>query len=247
MEQLVQGAIDAGINEIAITDHLEFYIDKSMMDKNRFKEYFIELDKCRQKFKGKIVIKSGIELGQSHYYIEGAKDVLSEFHFDYVMGSIHKIMADDMAHIDYDQYTLDKACSAYFGEILNLIEQGDFDCLGHIDVIKRYASKYYGVNIKLDKYMDVIEEILKRLILKGRGIEINSSGLRQDAGEPFPGRNVVNLYKELGGEILTLGSDAHVFSDVGRDIDKVKAIALEAGFKYLTHYNERKPEFIRIE
>ena len=92
----------------------------------------------------------------------------------------------------------------------------------------------------------MIADSLKTLIEKGKGIEINTSGLRQKYGDVFPSLKYVKLFRELGGEILSIGSDAHTVADLGSGITEGAKIALEAGFKYLCYFKERKPNFLKI-
>jgi len=83
-------------------------------------------------------------------------------------------------------------------------------------------------------------------VQSGKGIEINTSGLRQSPKEAFPGLDVVKLYRNMGGEILTIGSDAHMAEDVGRGLKEALDMAREAGFRHITVYNRRKPEWVSI-
>lgn len=126
-----------------------------------------------------------------------------------------------------------------------MAEWNKFDCIAHLDLVKRYGS-LYGIKINLMLYEEELKEIFKILIENGKGIEINTSGLRQTAKSCLPDLDIVKFYKQLGGEIITVGSDSHYAMDVGKGIHYGIEIAKNAGFKYMTIFRERKPEFIKI-
>ena len=99
----------------------------------------------------------------------------------------------------------------------------------------------------MSRYEEIIREIFKTIIYNGKGIEINTSGLRQKYGKPFPEYRFVKMYKELGGELISVGSDAHTVADLGKGVADGAEIAKQAGFKYLCFFKERKPQFLIIE
>ena len=117
--------------------------------------------------------------------------------------------------------------------------------MAHLDLIKRYAANF-DIKVSLIDYKDQIVEILKIIIENGKGIEVNTSGLRQSSKKCLPDLDIVSLYKELGGEIITVGSDAHTAKDVGKGIKEGLDLIEAAGFNYVTVYNERKPIMIKI-
>ena len=118
-----------------------------------------------------------------------------------------------------------------------------FDVYGHLDYVVRYSpEKSYD---PLD-YREMIDEILKLLIKKGKGIEINTAGLKSGLGYVHPHEFILNRYKELGGEMITAGSDAHDRSRVAADFDQAEEALKKAGFKYYAVFRQRKPDFIAI-
>ncbi|WP_139264136.1 hypothetical protein [Clostridium magnum] len=119
--------------------------------------------------------------------------------------------------------------------------------MGYIDLIKRYSIDQYRTRVTLMTQQELMKEVFKILISKGKGIEINTSELRQAPKETMPGIDVLKLYRELGGDVLTIGSDAHYAQDVSKGLDIAIESAKQAGFKYLTLFNNRIPEYIRID
>ncbi len=122
----------------------------------------------------------------------------------------------------------------------------DFDVYGHIDYVVRYGPTR-NENYTYARYSDVIDEILRLLIEKGKGIEINTGGFKYGLGHPNPCEEILARYRELGGEIITVGADAHAPEHVGFAFEKVPQILKDAGFTYYTVFRKRKPEFIKIE
>ncbi len=239
-------AIAAGINEIAITDHFEPMSGSKNCPEYKPERYFLDILKARYIFGREVRIKAAVELGQPHIYPEHSQKLIDSYPYDYVLSSVHK-MKDDMDFGDI-VYTLENVsyyCVKYLEELKLLARWNQFDCIGHLDLVKRYASQY---NVKADlmNHKDRLEEILKIIIQNGKGIEVNTSGLRQSAKECMPALSIVSLYRQLGGEIITVGSDAHNAADVGKGIIEAIEIIKLAGFDFLTVYTNRKPSMIRI-
>ena len=135
----------------------------------------------------------------------------------------------------------------YFAEILKLCGWGKFDVLGHLTYNMRYIKGVAGIDLDISRFDGLIEESFKSLISQGKGIEINTSGLRQKYGEIVPSLKYVRMFRDLGGEIISIGSDAHTVEDLGKNVADGAEAALEAGFKYLCYFKERKPCFISIK
>lgn len=245
--EVCDSAIAKGLEEIAITEHFEPITGNS---EYKFYKPLVcrdEVDRANEIYKGKLKIKMGVELGQPHHFLENSNSILKVTSYDYVIGSAHKLPGDmDVSQLNYNKISSGDACELYINQITQLVRLADFDCVGHLDLIKRYSTATYKRRITLLERYELLVEALKLIISRGRGIEINTSGLRQAPKETMPGVDVVKLYRELGGEILTIGSDAHRASDVGEGIDEAIESAREAGFRYITLFSNRKPEWVRI-
>lgn len=247
MAEICQSAYDRGLKEIAITDHFEPSKEDENCSSYKPEMYFQELDKAKQRFRGRLIIKAGVELGQPHLFKESTDRLINNYDYDYILASAHKLPNGlDVSQLDYRRLELDDVYNIYLAQLERLALYGQFDCVGHLDLIKRYCNSYYDERITLCKKEDQLAAVLVKLIDKGKGIEINTSGLRQGPKETMPGIDVLKLYRKLGGEILTVGSDSHHKDDVGKGIADAVELALEAGFRYLTVFTERVPEWKRI-
>lgn len=247
VSDICKSAADRDLCEIAITDHFEPNIgDEYCLSYNKDR-YLTDVEKAKREFAGKLKVKFGVELGQPHLYPESSESILKCMPYDYVIGSVHKFIDGvDVEELDYSCISETDICSRYLDEVKKLVKWNNFDCVGHIDIIKRYSRETYGKNLSLTCRYELLHEVLKSIVESGKGIEINTSGLRQAPRETMPGIDVLKLYRELGGEILTIGSDSHRVEDVGKGISEGIELAREAGFRFITAFNCRKPEWINI-
>ena len=256
MEELCAAALARGLSEIAFTDHFEIYTPGFPGSKYSplgqftlayLEEYRRRFERCREAWDGRIVLKSGVELGQPQEDPDFAGRALAVMPFDFVLGSQHKVDNIDFSQRDYRRggERNEELLRMDLDALAKLADTGDFDCVAHIDLIKRYAARQ-GERVTLMDHPEELRAILRRLIERGKGIEINTSGFRQGMGEPVPALELLKLYRSLGGEILTFGSDAHRAEDVAADFEAARQAALAAGFRAAARYTRRKPEFYDI-
>ena len=246
ISEMCDRAIASGLKEIAVTDHFEPSLGNERYPYYRSENYFFDILKAKAIFQKEIKIKSGVELGQPHLYPEYSLKLIQSHQYDYVLASSHK-MGDnrDFGELIYDEENVSEYCIKYLNELKSLAEWNEFDCIGHLDLVKRYASKF---NLKANfmNYKERLEEIFTVIIKNGKGIEVNTSGLRQSAEECLPGLDIITFYRQLGGEIITMGSDAHSADDIGKGIKEAIEVIKLAGFNYMTVYEKRKPSMIKI-
>jgi histidinol-phosphatase (PHP family) len=249
LRTLCETAVQKGFREIAVTDHFECYtpghpvgyFTPTYVDK-----IFADIEKTQQEFEGQLIIRKGLELGQPTVNPETAQAILGSYPFDYVIGSIHKVGNLSLSNVAYNAHNIENICLNYLDMLYELADEGDFDCLGHIDMIRLYAAKQ-GTPLNILEYEDQLVPVLRRVIERGKGIEINTTGFRQELSTTLPGLDVLKLYRELGGQILTIGSDAHRSADIGSGWSEAAILAKQAGFDYVTLYEKRKPILIQIE
>ena len=249
IDELCQTAVTKGFQEIVITDHFEFYTTGhpvGLFTPKYIAKIMDEIEEAQKKYEGQLIIRKGIEFGQPTVNPESAKEILAQFPFDYVIGSVHKVGNLSLSNVAYNAHNIEDICLNYFDMLYELADQGDFDCLGHIDMIRLYAAKQ-GTPLDILEYEEQLIPILRRVIERGKGIEINTIGFRQELSTTLPDINVLKLYRELGGQILTIGSDAHRAADIGSGWSESAILAKLAGFDYVTLYQNRRPILIPIE
>lgn len=249
MKNMCQAAVNKGIDEIVITDHYEFYSGGKVSEyfhKDYLDKYIDDLEMCQELFAGRLTVKTGMELGQGYLEPDKQQKIIESYPFDYLIGSLHKIQNVDMGNLVYSEETLDSIAETYYDQLIEMTRDIEFDCLGHIDLITRYMDRA-GYGIDIDRYLDKISQILINVITQNKGIEINTSTLRQGMAESMPGLKILKLYKELGGKIITVGSDAHRPADVGVDIEKAYEQLRIAGFTSYAIYNKRNYSFVGLD
>lgn len=246
--KMAQAAIDAGLEGICFTDHLDvdypgtpsqFFID--------FPAYFQELSALQADFSKHLSVRIGLELGLQPHLAKELPVLVSSHPFDFIIGSSHVVHRQDPYFPEFYQgRTEDEAYREYFESILeNLAVFDCFDVYGHIDYVVRYGPNT-NTCYTYEKFADVLDEILRTLIAKGKGIEINTGGFKYGLGHPNPTESVLKRYHALGGEIITIGADAHQPEHVAYDFKKIPDILKNAGFSYYTVFQNRKPEFIKL-
>lgn len=244
---MCENAVKKGLSYLAITDHCEinrFYNDRYNIG---IKQSHFEISKAKTVFKNQLTLLLGVEIGQATFNVETADAVLRSCPYDVVLGSMHSIPNySDFAFIDYAGLDVNELFNVYLDEVYKLIQWNGFDILSHLTYPLRYINGEHGYNVKTSDHAQKIEKVLKALIEKGKALEINTSGLRQAYGEIMPDLYCLKLYKDLGGELLTVGSDAHMSDDLGANIVDGLNLAKKAGFTKYCIYQNRKPVFIVI-
>lgn len=244
--EMTEAAIHAGLGGICFTDHLD--LEESQVTPDLFPldlpAYFKEMKSLQAQYGGKFPIRIGVEIGLQAYLEDLLPKIIQEYPFDFVIGSSHWVNGEDPYYPEYFYGKVeDEAYREYFESILeNLAVFDCFDVYGHLDYIVRYGpntNQYYSYG----KFADIIDEILRTLIHKGKGIEINTGGFKYGLGHPNPTEDILKRYRELGGEIITVGADAHKPQHVAYDFAKVSGILKDAGFKYYAVFTGRKPVF----
>lgn len=244
-EAMIQEAVKKGLDGICFTDHLDYdYPDEPelfLLDLPAYQKAVLAL---REKYKKQFPVRFGIEIGLQPQVAARNKEVVKAYPFDFVIGSSHVVHGTDPYYPKFYEGRDEHSCYLeYFESILeNLDCYHDFDVYGHIDYVVRYGPNK-NANYSYKKYSDVIDEILRRLIGLGKGIELNTAGFKYGLGHPNPTEDILKRYHELGGEILTIGADAHMPEHIAYDFSKVPHLLKNAGFRYYTVFSARVPEF----
>lgn len=248
-ESQIEQAVNLGMKRICITDHLDMDYPPEYEFSYEFDydEYFNYMSGLREKFAGKIDVLIGVELGLQPHLKKELREYVENHSFDFIIGSTHLIDGIDPFYPEmFAGLSEHEAVLKYFNEVLlNIKTFHNFDVTGHIDYIVRYTPSRGRLYNWLD-YRDIIDEILKYILDNGLGIECNTSRLGNDWLHCNPHEDIIKRYRELGGEIITLGADAHSPKGIGRCFSEAGEILRNAGFKYYTVFKNRKPEFLPL-
>lgn len=246
--EMLDKAISLGLSEICITDHIDYdYPDDPDLFLFDVKEYFTTLSRLKESYHSRLSVKIGVELGLQTHLSKLHQEFVNAYPFDFVIGSSHIIEKADPYYPAFWEGKDPKAVILhYFESILeNTAVFSDFNVYGHLDYIVRYCpDKSYVYHC--EDYMDILDECLRVLIEKGKGIEVNTAGLKYGLGHPNPHETILKRYRELGGEILTTGSDGHKPEHLAWDFEKLPELLKSCGFTYITTFEKRKPIFHKL-
>lgn len=248
MENIVRRAMDLGLKQLALTDHLDYdYPNLDFPFLIDYDEYSKTFFRLKEKYNNEIKLIFGVEIGLQPHLKQQIDDLLNKYNFDFIIASTHVVDKLDLYNGDFfKNKTKQQAYLLYFEDILNNIKiYNRFNVYGHLDYIVRYGD-FDDKALKYTDYKDIIDEILKTLISNGKGIELNTSGFRYNLNSTHPQFDVVKRYKDLGGEIITVGSDAHSEEYIASHFKEAYNILKELGFKYLTVFENQKPEFLPL-
>ena len=235
-KDMIESARKKGLSGICFTDHMDLDYredpDYFILD---FSSYKKEIMLLQKEYHSIFPILWGVELGLQPHITAENNQIITDHPFDFVIGSTHVVNHIDIYYpAFYEGRNEDDCYRQYFEETLeNVKSDVNFDVYGHLDYVIRYGvnkDKYYSYQ----KFSDIIDEILRTLIAHGKGIEINTAGFKYGLTHAHPTEDILKRYKELGGEILTLGSDGHTPEHLAWDFHKIPNILKSCGFTYFT-------------
>lgn len=248
LAEMAQAAVDAGLQELCTTDHCDLIdLDGRRVYGLDWAPILAQYEAARRQFQGKLTLLLGLELGSAHVDLPAAEQILSAAPVDFVIGSVHN---QSLAAGGRDFYFLDYATQAdcyaalddYFASLLALAPLPCYHALGHIIYPLRYMNGRAGHHVTLDRYRDQLDELLRTVIQTGRAIEVNTHcGDEVADWEP-----ILLRYRQLGGELVTTGSDAHRPQHVALGIRDAQELLLHTGFRYQTIYRQGTPEQIKL-
>lgn len=253
MKDMIESALSKGLKQICITEHMDIGAPVTEEWPEHAWEcnvdsYLYELIKYKNEYVDKIEINFGIELGLMQSQFRPNAIAAKSHEFDFIIGSIHFVNDLDIYWPDFfEGKTAKKAIDEYFNTLLLNVKQfNNFDVLGHLDYIVRTVPGGEASFNPMD-HKNVVEEILNTVIEKEKGIELNTAQLAKDGfKQANPCIDYLKLYKELGGEIITIGSDAHVPENIAGNFNKAEALLKEAGFNHYCTFKDRVASFHKL-
>ena len=253
MREMALAEAAAGVRAMCFTNHCDLFRWQDDLPNPRCLEITPEsvekLAALREAPVPGIDVRLGLELGEGHRDPVLAAKLASDSALDFVLGSLH--LLPGFGDLYFQTYTSPEQCMPFFDlyldELQQIAELDFYDVLAHLGYGRRYMMRR-GVDaaMTLSRFGEKIERLLRTVIAKGKGLEINCSGIRDGCG-PFPSEEILRLYRALGGEILTVGSDAHSPGDAAKGIREGYLAAQRCGFSYVTVFRQRKPEWIKLD
>lgn len=252
-------AYELGMHTICFTDHYDYDapdLDGSFVFLLDFDRCFSELEAVREEYRGKMRILIGLELGLQLHIKEHNEEIMKKYgsRLDFCIGSSHFMDRMDIYYPDWfrlspvsgvdeserERYLL------YFERTLKRLEAYDcYDSVGHLDYVVRYGPNR-NEKYSYEAYREILDEILKLIIRKDKALELNTGGLKYGLGHPNPCEDILKRYRELGGRLITVGSDAHTPEHIGYGFDRAAEILLETGFREYTIFEKHQPVFYPV-
>lgn len=262
MENVVQDAIRINLNELCFTEHVDYGVkpDWDQPSGARFEDghpvtncpypaYFDELEKLRERYDGQIRIARGLELGIQSHTIPTYERLVRKYNdqLDFTLLSIHQVGDREFWSGEFQAgRTQQEFTMAYYEELLNVVKKfHGYSVVAHLDLIRRYDPTPEGP-LPFEFVRDIVAEILQQVIADGRGIELNTSGWRYGLGGPQPTEEVLRLYRDLGGRIVTLGSDSHKPEHLGAYLRVGQDCLRSVGFSHACTYANGEPQFYEL-
>ena len=243
MSDMCAAAVAAGVPEIGFAEHYDLHPDEQPRDWFDLDRWASDLEQCRRQYAGRLIIRAGIEIGEPHLFAGEVRQMMARYPFDYSIGSLHWVGRESIFWPRYFARTSEEAYGGYFDELGRMSRSGEFDILGHLDVPIRTAFDIYG-SYDPREYEEQIRAVLRNCIDRGIAVEVNAGTLRRNAAVLTPGQVILEWYARMGGERLTLGSDAHQPGHVALGLDVALAAAEAAQLKHLTQFDSRQAKRI---
>lgn len=239
--EMVQSAIQKQLKGIALTDHvdLDYPHPDAQFDLDPA-EHFAEVSALKNHFASRIFVAVGLEIGYQKSCESRIRALVRSNPYDFILLSLHTILGADLyVKSFFKNRTPLEAMTLYFQTLNQMVlDYDDFDILGHLDLPRRYHKPIN--DLPLEAYQDALIPLLKNVIKLNKGIEFNTSGYRYGDGAPYPTFEIAQLYYDLGGRKLSLGSDAHRPEDVGHHFNETAALLKDIGFKEAYYFNQRQ-------
>lgn len=252
MEEMIQQGIRMGLTHMCFTEHNDFDYPASESKPDGFWElnpdsYLYDFLKLREKYAGRIALYFGVELGMQPHLSRRNAAFAKGHDYDFIIASSHLCNGKDPYYPSfYEGREQAQAYLEYFESIPdNLKKFSNFDVYGHLDYVVRYGPRR-DEGYAYGQYREIIDAILIKLIADGKGIEINTAGLAKGLRDANPCTDIIRRYRELGGEIITTGSDAHEPKQIAYAFDRAADILKDCGFRYYTTFEKRSPSFHKL-
>ena len=231
-------AKERGLKEICFTDHIDYTPEMDMV--LDFGTYAREYDGLEVPG---LKIRRGVEYGITPDNREQMKLDLAKRNFDFVLGSVHMVDGVDVYLAPYwEGKTVEEAVQLHLEETLRTVSvHTDYDVLGHLTYIAKARANPGHALLRYEDHREIMDEILRQPVRHDKGMEVNTSGIDRCGGS-LPTMDIFRRFHELGGRIVTVGSDSHDTDRVGQYTHEMVA-QLKEIFGYVCTFENRQPIF----
>ena len=255
MEDVVKDAIELGMDEICFTDHVDYgakvdwdsgeeisYCNGLAMVNVDYPAYVKQIGALQKQYEDRLTIRMGLEFGMQMHTISKFEALYQRYPFDFIILSVHQVEDKGFWSQEFQQGRTQKEYNErYYEELLHLVKRyQNYSVLGHLDLIVRYDKA--GI-YPFSKVRHYVEEILAEVIKNGKGIEVNTSSHRYGLADATPSAEILKMYHDMGGRIVTLGSDSHAPAHLGTYMEETRTLLKSLGFRQFCTYDRMRPDF----
>lgn len=248
LDQICTSAIAKGVAGIAICDHVDICFAQKLNTDRAMERCIAEVREARARYGDRIRILQGMELAEAQFDPALTARIVALCDFDVILGSVHTVYLTDVddsySRVDWSakpMARIEAFFDAYLKALRTMVMETDIDVLCHLTCPLRYINGKYARGLKIDAFRPQIDEILSLIIQKEIALEVNTSGVGGQYDDWLPGTEILQRYYEMGGRLLTIGSDAHVPQNIGNAFQKTKEMLKSIGFSDYCYYEKRIP------
>lgn len=254
VEDTAKEAIKKGISAFVISDHCDIQFFTKYDMKNKIRNSIEETTKASEKYKDKIKILQGVELGEGIFNKNHMEEIVSMYDFDLIIGSVHEIRHKNYekpySGIDFSSFSetdVKEFLNVYFDDIWEMINTVPCNIMAHLTCPLRYITGKYKINVDLKEYEDKITKILEYIIKNDIALEINTSGINTPFNSLMPCVDIIKQFKSMGGYLITLGSDAHIYQNIANGFDETFELLKKYGFTKYYYFEKKKPHEVKLK
>lgn len=249
LDEACESAIKKGLSGISVTDHVDMWFHEKENTRERIANSISEAIAAGEKYKGWLSVFKGVEMAEYMFNPKFGEEILSLTDYDIVLGSVHSVLYEDWTD-SYSRLPFGKETTSiekingflreYLSKVLEMAEKTDIDVLSHLTCPLRYINGKFDRRADISLFDKEISDILSVIIERQIALEINTSGINTRLNDFMPSYDIIKKYREMGGELITIASDAHVPENVGNGFKTAKEALLAIGFKHYNYYEKRK-------
>jgi len=252
VEEYCERAALQHLKAVGFCEHVDLDPRDFVSGRHDYEAYRAAVTEARQKWGDRLIIRMGAEVGYVPRIHDEIRGFLQEHPYDFVIGSVHAIgdgasgVSDEYEALEtFARMELMEAYEEYFEAVRQMVVGGQFDAVGHLDLVNRYGVNYLPERLEWGRFYGTLRRIFEGVIKREMAIEVNTSGLRQGPQATYPPRELLQLYREVGGEKVMIGSDAHCLKDLGAGVPTALKLARDLGLNPFVCFRERSPEEIK--
>lgn len=256
VNELCECAIKKGLKGAAVTDHVDMWFYKSENTYNRIKQCIDQVKAASEKYENRFKLLKGVEMAEYLYSPEEADNIMELTDYDIILGSVHSVFYDDWtdsySRLAFGAETTDMKkitgfMHEYFARMTEMVENTDIDVMSHLTCPLRYINGKFKRGMDISVFNKEITYILSVIIEREIALEVNTSGINTAFNEFMPGYNIIKNYYDMGGRLITIGSDAHISANIGNGFYEAVKMLRDIGFKSYNYYEKRKPQEVLFD